>query len=74
MSEMFERIIAAIENSASAPLCRGEYERLAQITLKILREPTEAMIDAGYSQCSGDSRRSDVEDAWRAMIDAAIAA
>lgn len=42
----------------------------AHVAIKAMREPTEAMVDAGaeYAPGAGDAR-----DAWHAMIDAALA-
>lgn len=40
--------------------------------IKSLREPTEAMIDAGYEVCGSTGDASDIPAAWRAMIDVVL--
>lgn len=42
-------------------------EDLVRAVLKAMREPTEAMVDAAYSQSEGFARSS-----WQQMIDAAL--
>ncbi len=44
------------------------YRALARAAIEAMREPTEAMIDAGaiYADCNG------AHGAWQAMIDAAL--
>ncbi len=55
---------------------RLEYERKARAVIAAMREPTEAMVDAGnanglnYWRC--DPPTADAEASWRAMIDEAL--
>jgi hypothetical protein len=54
------------------PVQRGAYNDAARDAIAAMREPTDAMVDAGAgAQTSG--RREGVPLAWRAMIDEALA-
>jgi len=46
----------------------ASYEDYARAAITAMREPTPAMVKAGYER--GGSPRADI---WRAMIDAALA-
>lgn len=50
---------------------------VVRAVLTAIREPSEAMIDAGHDSLSidiaGNPLRSEIEPAWVAMIDAAMA-
>jgi len=48
------------------------YRELTDAILAALREPSEAMIDAGHENMS--VARGDVATIWQSMIDAALAA
>jgi len=45
---------------------------LARAAIEAMREPTEAMVDAGYEAGGYTPDPSNIEGAWRAMIDAAL--
>jgi hypothetical protein len=47
------------------------YEDYARATIAAMREPTPAMIKAGWEKLSGGGHT--LADIWRAMIDAALA-
>ena len=50
---------------------RFRYDEIARAAIEAMREPTEAMIDAGYAVgYSPDPLPTDL--VWRAMIDAAL--
>lgn len=53
------------------------YTETARAVLTAIREPSEAMIEAGLAECSADWResvcREFLPDIWKAMIDAALA-
>ena len=72
MSEMIERVAKAIDESSQPPGC-ADYSILmknaAVAAIKAMREPTDAMVDAGdmWADAPGYSAK-----AWRAMIDAAL--
>lgn len=44
-------------------------EPMIRAVLKAIREPTEAMIQAGYDECEQGTDREMVAEAWRAMCD-----
>jgi len=48
-----------------------EWRELARAAIAALREPTEAMVEAGLNHID-PCRASDLAQAWRAMIDAAL--
>lgn len=47
-------------------------ERMARAAIAAMREPTEAMIEAGQAE-EWTGKREAVESVWGAMIDAALA-
>lgn len=51
---------------------KGVYRMFARAALEAMREPTEAMVAAGSIRGIRDDRRSDAENCWLAMIDAAL--
>jgi hypothetical protein len=53
---------------ALRPNLAATYEDYARAAVKAMREPTPAMVKAGWEM--GGSPRADI---WRAMIDAALA-
>lgn len=50
---------------------RVELDDMARVAIESMRKPTEAMIEAGYTQTPDWDDASD-EDVWRAMIGAAL--
>jgi hypothetical protein len=76
MSEMVERVAKAIAKCAPAIDQRAPYAKImmleaAKAAIKAMREPTEAMIEAGQEGELG--RAESVEMIYTAMIDAALA-
>jgi hypothetical protein len=74
MSEMVERVARAIcDSDQLTPYdtldegWRNIYRREAWVALTALREPTEAMLEAG-------SHKGDPLIAWQAMVDEALKA
>ncbi len=76
MSEMIERVALALE-----PKCRafgkGDMpmqvaREFARAAIEALREPTDAMVKAGYRDDSEGANDCDTADQWRRMIDAAL--
>ena len=72
MSEIVERMVAAFcawhHGGRRAPLCREPCEdcpEMARVALEAMREPTEAMKDAGHAATMPTM-------IWKAMIDAAL--
>ena len=53
------------------------YKAEARAVITAIRQPSEAMIEAGLAECSADWResvcREFLPDIWKAMIDAALA-
>jgi hypothetical protein len=56
----------------------AEAAALVRAVLTAIREPSEAVIEAGLAECSADWResvcREFLPDIWKAMIDAALVA
>jgi len=80
MSEVIERVVRAIEtemqrvhDSSGGILCASP-EQLARAAIAALREPTEAMLEAGLEAHydPDDWRIRELGTTWRAMIDAAL--
>ena len=67
-SEMVERVAKVLERMTDSP--PATYEELACAAIAAMREPTEAMCDAGANDRPG--RQQSYADVWRAMIDAAL--
>ena len=67
MSEMVNRVRDVIAN-AQARGFNGP-EALARLAISVMREPTEAMMEAGAIYADDNA----VWRAWQAMIDAAMA-
>jgi hypothetical protein len=71
MSEMVDRVADAI---ASAGDASAHY--LAEVAVKAMREPTEAMMSAHLAYCEGRyefGNSPTMIGCWQAMIDAALA-
>lgn len=65
---MIDHIINAIENSdrgAFQEKPKARCRRHIKVMLAVMREPTEAVVEAGIAEL-------EVNDVWRAMIDAII--
>lgn len=70
MSEMVDRVAKALE----ARLKGNEflsYEDAARAAIEAMRQPTQAMIEAG-AVGSGEDSEAVAEGAWEYMIDAAL--
>jgi len=65
---MVERVERAIIDAMNADPRGGSFSRAAYAAIKAMREPTEAMADAGYEADGYDV----CGRIWTAMIDAAI--
>jgi len=66
MSEMIERVEKAIDDCLSADLLPSEIRAAARAAIETMREPTQAMLDAGPPEPYMD------RDVWAKMIDAAL--
>jgi hypothetical protein len=79
MSEMVERVARAI-CAKNATLDWREYRDEAKRAIAAMREPTNAMIEAGveilepseHAVYGSDCYGSEAHGVWRAMIDAAL--
>lgn len=75
MNEMIERVAKAISQaSMTSPdgpyhICEDGYLHLARAAIEAMREPTEAMTLEGQV----DPFPISAEEAWTAMVDAALA-
>lgn len=77
---MIERAVAAIKPLIERAQPIGEYDpsEMARAVLAAMREPTQAMEDAGYGNSKGDPDHTgyvdnpDPVEAYIAMIDAAL--
>ena len=67
MTDMIERVAKAINDTM---LQHGDYkpDELARAAIAAMREPTEDMVEAGYS----DAMAEDAKATFTAMIDAAL--
>lgn len=79
MSDMITRVAKAICVASGHPweFAGSGYREtcidFARAALDAMREPTPEMVSAGMGEVPEDgSEYEDVEDAWRAMIDAAL--
>lgn len=82
MSEMVMKVASAIHANDLNPLesMPKRYQDMARAAIKAMREPTEAMVDQGYSYFDEDALvarrpptgRGRLFFAWQAMIDSAI--
>lgn len=73
MTEMIERVAKAIQSALSEGTPGRDpdrMERIARAAIEAMRDPTEAMIDKGYDHV--DYGGTDIEAAWKDMIDAAL--
>jgi hypothetical protein len=74
MSEMVERIAASIKTKAwslDLPLRDEECADLARAAIAAMREPTEAMLNVGYTT-GGNYKPTGTLREWQAMIDEAL--
>lgn len=69
MSEMVDRVAAAIHENDGLPLAMARV--YARVTIKALREPTEAMRSAGYPEMHSHASLTALL-VWQRMIDAAL--
>ena len=71
-AENWRSAIAALSHPAqpAAPDPSADGGGGGEVDVRIPREPTEAMMDAGNYASSHDSTSSDVETMWKAMFDA----
>ena len=71
MSEMVERVARAVQPIADPGGHWTTCEDIARAAIEAMREPTEGMIQAGWTT---NGYRGDMTKAeWSAMIDAALA-
>jgi hypothetical protein len=80
---MVERVARAIEDANLKASGDEDYTPLARAAIEAMREPTEAMLKAGFHKnrwtnpkpchdhCVGRVTLS-IDEPWRAMIDAAL--
>ena len=66
MIEQVARALLVADRSAITP---DYYQRMARAAIEAMREPTEAMLDAGVNFRERNAR---TEQIWQAMIDAAL--
>jgi len=67
MSEALNRAVEALSDNAiwdTDNITNDDYANIIRAILKAIREPTEAMVDAGYRYSILDHA-----EAWRGMID-----
>ena len=70
MSEMVERVAKAIKRGIADDLPSADIARAA---IEAMREPTEAMLHAGYDGLGREAAQyTGPEDVWPRMIDAAL--
>ena len=78
MSEMVERVARAISGGDDPANVLEIHRHRAKLAIEAMREPTEAMVDAGrnepvsHSWGSGGEFITDPDEVWQAMIDAAL--
>lgn len=76
MSEMVERVAAAIDDKLEechVVLNFSQAQSIARAAIAAMREPTQAMIEAGaISGAAEPIEHSNFADAWRNMIDTAL--
>jgi hypothetical protein len=70
MSEMIDRIASVLAKSG---VPQAYATTVARSVVEAIREPSEAMINAGWGAVWIDRESVDVPATWRAMIDAALA-
>ncbi len=73
MNEMIERVAQAIgaAHERDAPILVA-LEELARAAIAAMREPTEAMVDAGWPRAARIWRQEMLQATWREMIDASL--
>lgn len=82
MSAIVERVAGAIANAwPDRDIPHENAVAMARAAIRALREPTEAMLEAGtthgitaYRCTMTQLRHGDAEETWWAMIDAALKA
>lgn len=74
MSKMIERVAKAIEDECAGcdPRDTAAFTAAARKAIAAIREPTDAMVQAGWPHTADPCWDSNVADAWRAMIDVAL--
>ena len=66
---MIERVARALLVADRSAITPDYYQRMARAAIEAMREPTEAMLDAGVNFRERNAR---TEQIWQAMIDAAL--
>ena len=69
MSEMIERVAKAIEDADANGFSKLPYWACARAAIEAMREPTEAMADAGTTETNSEE---DAIECWNAMIAEAL--
>ena len=72
MSEMIQRVaraLAQLEGHENLPTLQSAYEQRARVAIEAMREPTEAMLDAGPRSLGGCWPD---DPCWSRMISAAL--
>lgn len=69
MSEMIERVALAISGSNDPANILTIHRDRAKAAIEAMREPTKAMVSAGYDEADGSHLWREV---WKAMIDEAL--
>ena len=64
-----ERVARALLVADRSAITPDYYQRMARAAIEAMREPTEAMLDAGVNFRERNAR---TEQIWQAMIDAAL--
>ncbi len=83
MSEMVESVAKAMAEQGQAhtkwedcaETFREKMRAQARAAIEAMREPTPAMVDAGYEADNGEDRHlgeRGARDCWRLMVDAAL--
>ena len=66
---MIERVARALLVADRSAITPDYYQRMARAAIEAMREPTEAMLDAGVNFRERNAR---TEQIWQAMIDEAL--
>lgn len=73
MSEMVGKVARAIaRKNTGSGINWPSFVEEARAAIEAMREPTEAMVDAGVLDVKADVSFFDVNETWQAMIDAAL--
>lgn len=79
MSEVIGRVAKAMYSEPwrqpweeIGPHAQAFWRRYARRAIEAMREPSDAMLDAGWEHTGDPCWKHNVADAWRVMIDEAL--